>query len=141
LNAAVSGWLAAAVIVALGGFFAGRALHSETGNAGAYDADAPSFEPAPAIAGFSPGGFSGFGEVPGFEGTTVLAGRIISADATSIVMESTAGVRSTVRLQGDKVLQVIRPADHSELRAGSTVVVRMVDGGEEAASVLIVAEP
>jgi hypothetical protein len=133
-------WLAAGLVVAVAAFFGGRALHGDGSSAGAFDFDAPAYGSVKSIAGLSRGGFSGFGDTPGLDGRTVIAGRIVSAAADSITVESSQGVRSTLRISSAAPLRRLDTSGREALRPGVTVVVRRSDSGEPAA-VLIVAEP
>jgi len=129
--------IAVASVVALVAFFGGRALHSQTSTESAFDFNSPAYQGAPAVAGFSKGGFSGFGEISGFEGRTVVAGKIVSADAAAIVVESAAGVRSTVRLEGAEPLQIIRPGSRADLGITMSVAIITAQDSDEAAAILV----
>jgi hypothetical protein len=71
----------------------------------------------------------------------VVAGKIVSASPSAVVVESVAGVRSTVRLEGFKPLQVIRPGSRNMLSSGRSVAVLTSADSDEAEAVLIFAAP
>lgn len=129
------------VMLAVAGFFAGRELRNDNGSAAAYDFKAPAYAPSDPIAGFSRGGFTGFGETPGLDGKTIIAGRVIELTGDSFTLESAAGVRSTVRLADEAPLRRIEAATAAALRPGANVIVRKQPGKDEAAAVLVVAAP
>lgn len=141
MSRTVGAWLVAALAVAVVGFFAGRGLHSDGEEVSAFDFDAPAYGATKSIAGVTHGGFTGFGETPGLEGRTVVAGRVVAASADSLTVESQQGVRSTLRLSGGASLRRIEAAGREALRPGVTVVVRREAGSDEVAALLIVAEP
>jgi hypothetical protein len=130
-----------AVVVAAASFLGGRALGSGDSERGVTaNLDSPSFAPAPGVAGTSRGGFSGFGEVAGMEGHTVVSGRIVSVSPAAIVVESPDGVRATLNLRAEDGLRRIEGAARDQLRPGMSVVVRPGEG-DAAAAILIVAQP
>ncbi|MPZ50147.1 MAG: hypothetical protein GEU75_12770 [Dehalococcoidia bacterium] len=137
MKASSAAWLVSAAVLGIVGFFAGQALAKEPASGYAFATDAPGYTAAETTARFSKGGFSGFGEVAGFEGRTVLGGRIVAIESGSIVLESAAGVRSTVPL-GNSTLGVIRPGGRGDLRIGVTVVVRTEPGSETTAAAVLV---
>ena len=134
-------WLFAAAVVAAAGFFGGRGLHPGAERATGFDLQAAAYESPRQVAGFSRGGFSGFGELPGFYGRTVVAGRIVSAGATAIVIESAAGVRSTISITSGPSLRRIEAAGRDSLRPGASVVVRRQPASDTAVAVLVIEGP
>jgi hypothetical protein len=131
-------WFGVGVIVGVLGFVGGRALHTDPPAGAAFDYDAAAYEAAEPVAGFSKGGFSGFGELPGFEGRTVLGGRIVAIEGTTIAVESEAGVRSRVRVNDGALLRSLLPAGRDALRPGATLVVRRSDDAQTAEAILVV---
>jgi hypothetical protein len=127
------------ILVAVASFVLGRSLKSSD-NTVTVELDAPAYEAAKGIAGLSEGGFTGFGEVPGLAGQTVLAGRIVSLAPTSITIESAAGVRSTIQVSSESALRRIETTGREALTPGTTVVVRR-DSAGEAKAVLVLAQP
>jgi hypothetical protein len=128
------------VVVAAAAFAGGRSLHSPSQASGRPAAEGVVFTPAKPIAGTSRGGFSGFGEVSGLEGKTVLAGRVVALNPGSITVETAAGVRTSVQLAGEGSLRRIESVGREALRPGATIVVRRGPGSEVAA-ILVLAEP
>lgn len=129
-----------AVAVAAAAFFAGRALRTPDGVLLA-SPEAAAFQPAPAIAGLSHGGFSGFGEVPGLAGQTVLSGRVTAIAPGAITVETPAGTTSSITLTGTRSLRRIEAGGVEALRPGVTVVVRLGGDGRMAEALLVLAEP
>jgi hypothetical protein len=134
-------WFAAAAVLAAFGFLTGRALHPGAEAHHEFETDTAPYTPAEAVAGFSKGGFTGFGEITGFEGRTVLGGRIVAADPSAVTLETRGGVQTSMRLAGPPPLQVLQASDRGALRPGVTLAVIVTDGSDEAVSVLVLSPP
>jgi hypothetical protein len=129
--------VAAALVVAVAAFFAGRALHQpSTQPSTVTDLSGPAFQPSRAVAGLSKGGFSGFSESPAPDGRTIIAGRVVEAGASGVTLESVDGVRSTLRLTTQDLLRRIEPTTAQALQPGAQVLVR-IDAAGNAAAVLL----
>jgi len=127
----------AALLLVGGGFLAGRALNTGDGTGFAFDSASPAYRSAAAPAVLSKGGFSGFGETDGLEGTTILSGRVVSAGAEAIVIESEDGAQATIRLAGSASMTQIEASSADALRPGAIVVIRHQPGSDEALAVLV----
>jgi hypothetical protein len=132
-------WLGAALVVAVAAFFGGRGLRPEERASFVFDTDQPAYDQAAAVAALSEGGFSGFGEVPGLEGGTVLAGEVTNISADTLTLKPATGAEMTLRVSSGSPVRLIEPSTRAALRPGVTVVVRTE--GDSAEAVLIVAEP
>lgn len=73
----------------------------------------------------SPGGFSGFGELPALRGIVLSSGIIITNTGGQLTLES-SGIRTIVEYNTPIRLFHIAPASAPEI--GDTVLVRVVDG-------------
>jgi hypothetical protein len=137
-------WLFPFAVTAVAAFFGGRALHSldaaQRVGANAYDLSAPSYQPSGSIAGFTKGGFTGFSDVAGLEGQTVVAGRVTAVLGDSITIATPAG-DSTIRITGDQRLRRIAPSSASQLSPGSIVVALKRPGTNETTALLLIADP
>jgi hypothetical protein len=125
--------LAAALVVALG-FFAGRSLRPQSGAAYSFDAAAPALQPATPAA-TSKGGFTGFSE--GSDARTVISGRVISANDTSITLQQADGTTTALRVTAQSPMRRLEASDRSSLRSGTQVLVRRA--GDDATAVLVLA--
>ena len=133
-------WLAVALGVAAAAFLGGRSLRPANEPPFAFDLTAPAYQAATEIAGRSKGGFTGFAEVSGPEGRTIIAGRVRAIAADELLLETVSGP-ATVRLVSDQLLRRIETIDAGKLRPGVTVLALTGAGGEEVTAVLLLDEP
>ena len=131
-------WAGAGIALVLVAFFAGHQLRPEPATAKAFDQDGPAYEVAKEAAGVSKGGFSGFGESPGPDGRTVVAGRVVSVNGDTVTVDSPSGQKSTIRLTGNGPLRRLEASSREALRPGMSVLVRR--DGNQAEAVLVVSE-
>jgi hypothetical protein len=120
-------WLiAAAVVVVVVAFVAGRSLRGKSETASAFDLSAPAYEAAASI-GVSKGRFSGAGATAALEGRVIQSGSVSSAAAGAITLDSAAGpfnLRTAVTTRVWRLEAVTR----NTLRAGDAVLVSKGDG-------------
>jgi len=135
---AVAAWIAVAFGLAIGAFSLGRSFGAEEAPIVSYDFTAPAYEAAASIAGRSRGGFTGFAEVAGLDGRTVIAGRVAGLSTSALVLDTAVGQRS-LRLTGDRALRRIEPWRGAE--PGSTVALLLTPNGNEVAAVLVLSAP
>jgi hypothetical protein len=129
---------AAAVLLLAAGFIAGRGVRDDDEKSYAPDLTSPSYEPAPPVAGFSRGGFTGFGEVQGFEGRTILGGRIVAVNGASVTVETPGGTQATVRLDPARApVLLMEGTTRAGLQPGMNVDVIRGEDGRESLSVLV----
>jgi hypothetical protein len=137
----LAAWTAIIVVAAAATFLAGRSLRSTSETVSAFDLDASPYTEVDSAAGFSKGGFTGFGEAAGLDGRTTISGRISRFSDNELVLETAAGA-STVRLTGDQVLRQMEPSSLSALKPGATVAVRLTaPGSDQAKAVLLLSDP
>jgi len=139
-NRTLIAWVGAGVAVAIVAFLVGRELRPRSSEASAFDLKAPAYESGKPAAGYSKAGFTGFGETSGPDGRTVFTGRVVAIDAGSMTVDA-GGQRPTVRISSGTSVKRIEPAALSSLRPGASVLVRLTDNQDEAAGILITAEP
>ena len=132
---------ASAAVIAVLAFFAGRALHPETADSYVFDSGAAPYTSSNSPAGFSQGGFSGFGEVPAFDGRTVIGGIIDSVSAEAIQLDTRAGKQVLRTIGQSPPIFRLEAADTGRLRPGSTVVARQATSGGETVAVLVLDAP
>ena len=134
--------IAAAALILVAGFFAGRALHSPSSETFAIDLSAPMYEAGVSDIAESKGGFTGFGETAGLSGRTVLSGRLIAVVGQNLTLEDASGTRHSMRLTTPvAAVNRIEPAGRDALRTGATVIVRHEPGSDTAEAVLVVESP
>jgi hypothetical protein len=136
-----AGWTAVAIVVAMLAFLGGRELKPDEEPYYVFETDAAAYDEGGAIAAVSKGGFTGFGDVEGGDNRTVVAGRVVEVTPPSLVLESPNGSRTTLRLGQQPKLARLLPAGRDLLRPGATVQVRKGNTGDEAAAVLVLAQP
>jgi hypothetical protein len=136
-----AGWTALAIVVAMLAFVGGRELKPDEDPYYVFQTDAAAYDEVGAIAAVSKGGFTGFGDLEGGDNRTVVAGRIVEITPSSLVLESANGSRTTLRLGQQPKLARLLPADRDLLRPGATVQVRKGGSDDEAAAVLVIAQP
>jgi hypothetical protein len=136
-----AGWTALAIVVAVLAFVGGRELKPDEDPYYVFETDAAAYSDVGAIAAVSKGGFTGFGDLEGGDNRTVVAGRVVEVTPTSLVLESPNGSRTDLRLGPQPKLARLLPAGRDLLRPGAAVQVRKGDAADEAAAVLVVAQP
>jgi hypothetical protein len=136
-----AGWTAFAIVVAVLAFVGGRELKPDEDPYYIFETDAAAYSEVGTIAAVSKGGFTGFGDLEGGDDRTVVAGRVVEVTPTSLVLESQNGSRTTLRLGPQPKLARLLPAARDLLRPGATVQVRKGDTDDEAAAVLVLAQP
>lgn len=135
------GFVAGAIVLAVAGFLAGSALRSDPTPGYAFEDDSSAYEvrtPDPAL---TRGGFTGFGEVTGLPGFTLLSGKVASITASEVVIEATDGTKSAVRLANPGIVSRFEAASRDALVNGATVVLRHAEGSDEVEAILIVRTP
>ena len=134
-------WPVVAIVIGAATFFVGRELGAgEQVVASAYDLDRPTYEAVEVKAGRSRGGFTGFREVYGPEGRTVLAGAVTAVGAGELVLETASGPVS-VRLDSDRSLSGIESSDIDAMVLGATVLALISPDGEAAVALLLIEAP
>jgi hypothetical protein len=136
-----AGWTALAIVIAVLAFVGGREIKPDEDPYYVFETDAAAYEEVGAIAAVSQGGFTGFGDLEGGDNRTVVAGRVVEVTPTSLVLESPNGSRTTLRLGPEPTLSRLLPAARDLLRPGVTVQVRKSATDDEAAAVLVIAQP
>ncbi|HXH20578.1 MAG TPA: hypothetical protein VNN10_01020 [Dehalococcoidia bacterium] len=132
-------WIAMAALVAALGVLAGRALRGSGGGTFDFDATAPAYSAADLPMARSRGGFTGFGETGGLDGSVLVSGRVSAAGPDSITLETSTG-RNVIRLSGEQKLRILRPHQGS-IAPGTTVAVLKKPGTDEAQAVLLLLNP
>jgi hypothetical protein len=132
-------WVAAAALVALIGVLAGRTIKGGGEPPFPFDVSAPAYSGADLPLARSRGGFTGFSETGGLDGSVIAAGRVTALNAGSMTLETNAGV-STIRVGGDQKLRVLQPFQ-GPIPTGATVAVLRKPGTNEAQSVLVLLDP
>ncbi len=132
-------WLVAAIVVALVGALAGRALKGGGDPPFPFDASAPPYSGADLPTARSRAGFTGFNETGGLDGLTVVAGRVTAVTSDSISLDTSAGL-NVIRLSGDLKLRTLEPYQGA-IVPGTTVVVLKNPGTDQAKSVLLILDP
>ena len=129
------------LIIVVAGFFAGRALHPDPSSGFAFATDSPAYEATSPDPALTKGGFSGFGEITGLPGLTLLSGKVASVSAQEVVIEAADGTKSSVRLANPGAVRRFEAASQSALVSGATVVLRHAEDGDEVEAVLVVGDP
>jgi hypothetical protein len=140
-TAKFAAWTALAIVVAVLAFLGGRELKPDEDPYYVFETDAAAYSEAAAIAAVSRGGFTGFGDLEGGDNRTVVAGRVVEVTPTSLVLESVNGSRTDLRLGQQPKLSRLLPAGRDLLRPGAAVQVRKGDTDDDAAAVLVIAQP
>ena len=134
-------WAAVAVAVGVATFLAGRGIApDETAQRSAYDLSGPAYAAAEASAGRSRGGFTGFAEVHGPEGRTVLAGVVRAVAGGEVRLETEAGP-ARINLTDERSLRRIETIDAGLIRPGASVLVVLSPDGEEVTGLLLLPPP
>ena len=142
MSRAAYAWLAVAVAVSVIAFVVGQSLRQDqAATIYGYELDAATYDAARPLAATSRGGFTGFGDIPGFEGATIFGGRVVEITPASLTIESTSGARTSFRLAQTPMTSRLDTSSPSSIRPGMTVVLRQTPGSDTVSSVLIVAEP
>jgi hypothetical protein len=142
LKPATLAFIAAAAVILVAGFFAGRSLHSSSAETFVFDLSAPVYEAGISAIAESKGGFTGFGETAGLSGRTVLSGRVVALAGPEVTLEDSSGTRHSVRLTTPvAAVSRIEAAGRDALRTGATVIVRHESGSDSADAVLILEAP
>jgi hypothetical protein len=131
-------WLAAAALIAVGGFFVGRALKGDAEAGHQFEVDSPSYSSADLPQGQSHAGFTGFDEQGGPNGSILIAGRVASVSPNSITLSTSAG-DNVIRLTGDQKLRILQP-HQGPIPLGVTVLA-IKDPGSDEATALLLLEP
>jgi hypothetical protein len=135
-------WAVAAVVIAVAAFIAGGSLKPEEPPHYLFDVEAPAYQAdLGAIAARSQAGFTGFGELAGGDDRTVVGGRVIEANATSLTLETQQGSRTTLRLGAASKLARLESGTRTLIRPGATVIVKRGEQADEAEAVLVVSQP
>jgi hypothetical protein len=138
----LAAWAIVAVLVGIGGFFAGGAIHGDEEPPFVFDTNAPAFDADfHALAVTSPGGFTGFEDLLAGGSRTVLGGRIVEISSTEMTLEGSTGAQTTLRLDGEPAIGLIESGGRELLLPGATVLVRLDETEQMAAAVLVVTEP
>jgi hypothetical protein len=132
-------WLAAGIVVAVVGVFAGRALKGPGAEAFDFDTDAPAYVSADLPQGRSRAGFTGFGESGGLDGAVIVAGRVETVEAATVTLDTTSGA-AKVRVTGEQKLRLLQPFEGA-ISPGTTVAVIKKPGTDEAEALLVLLAP
>ena len=132
----LAAWGGLTIAVAIVAFLAGQQLRPQNPDDFVFDYGAAAYDAPDASVGLSLGGFSGFGSVGDTNGYVVVSGKAVEVSSTSLVLETTWGARTTVRLTAAPSLQRIDAAAASDFRPGDRVMVRVAPDGETAEAIL-----
>jgi hypothetical protein len=135
-------WMAAAVALAIGGFFVGGQLKPEEAPHYILDVSAPAYgADVDAIGAKSPGGFTGFEDIVPDGSRTVLGGRIVDLTDAGMTLETPDGAETQMRLGPEPKLTRLESGGRDLLQPGASVLVKIGDTEADAAAVLVISPP
>jgi hypothetical protein len=132
-------WAASFAGIVVIGFAAGWLIRGSGAAGFAFDTSAQAYEAADLPGGHSKAGFTGFDDVGGLAGATIISGRVTAVDANSITVATATG-QSTIRLTGQDRLRLLQPLSGA-IAPGTTVVATRKPGSDDIAAVLAIVDP
>jgi hypothetical protein len=132
-------WIAAAAVIGLAGFLGGRALKGGGPESFEFATSSPAYDSADILAGLSRAGFSGFDDVGGLAGSTLVSGKVTGLSASQISLQTASGA-ATIRLTGQEKLRILQPHQGS-IAVGSTAVVLTDADAQKATAILLLLQP
>lgn len=135
-------WSLSAVVIAVVAFFVGGMLRPEEPPHYVFDLDAPAYGgDLDALAAMSPGGFTGFEDLVAGGSRTVMGGRIVELTDEGLVLETPNGAQTELRLGPDSRITRLESGDRELIQPGASVMIKLGETEDVAASVLITSSP
>jgi hypothetical protein len=135
-------WFVAAVAIAIAAFFIGQALKPEEPPHYVFRTEAPAYDAPVTIPATTQGGFTGFGESDGSLARTVIAGKVVERTASTLVLETPGGQRTSLRFASTPGVSKVANGTRQMLQPGVTVSVRLAeDDPNVAEAVMVVSRP